>query len=105
MLKFIFGRPASGKTYTVLQNIKQLSDAGKTAVLIVPEQFSFESERAVLKELGDKAALNTGVTTFSRLCDDVGRQVGGIAGISLSCADKVIFMNRALSSLEGELKL
>lgn len=105
MLKFIFGRPASGKTYNVLQNIKRLSEDGKTALLIVPEQFSFESERAVLKELGDKAALGTGVTTFTRLCDDVGRQVGGIAGITLSGADKVIFMNRALSSLEGELRL
>ena len=58
MLKFIFGRPASGKTYNVLNMIKELSDSGKTAVLIVPEQFSFESERAVLKALGDKAALN-----------------------------------------------
>lgn len=105
MLKFIFGRPASGKTYTVIQNIKRLSDEGKTSVLIVPEQFSFESERAVLKALGDKAALNVLVASFTRLCDEVGRNIGGIAGITLSDADKVIFMNRALLLAQKDLKI
>ena len=105
MLKFIFGRPASGKTYNLLNMIKELSDSGKTAVLIVPEQFSFESERAVLKALGDKAALNVSVMSFSRLCDEVGRAVGGIAGVTLTESDKVIFMNRALLAAADELKI
>ena len=105
MLKFIFGRPASGKTYNVLSCIKELAKNGKSTVLIVPEQFSFESERAVLKALGDKAALNVSVMSFSRLCDEVGRAVGGIAGVTLSEADKVIFMNRALLTAADELKI
>lgn len=105
MLKFIFGRPASGKTYNVLNTVKKLAESGKNAVLIVPEQFSFESERAVLKALGDKAALNVSVMSFSRLCDEVGRVVGGIAGVTLTEADKVIFMNRALLAAADELKI
>ena len=105
MLKFIFGRPASGKTYNVLKMIKELSDCGKHSVFIVPEQFSFESERAVLRTLGDRAALNVSVMSFSRLCDEVGRTVGGIAGVTLTDADKVIFMNRALISVAADLKL
>lgn len=105
MLKFIFGCPSSGKTYTVLNMIKELSERGKETVLIVPEQFSFESERAVLKTVGDKATLNVTVTSFSRLLDEVGRNVGGIAGETLTNADKVIFMNRALRSVQDELKL
>ncbi len=105
MLKFIFGRPSSGKTYQVLNMIKALADKGQQSILIVPEQFSFESERAVLKTVGDKASLNVSVMSFSRLCDEVGRSIGGIAGTVLSNADKVIFMNRALSTVETELKL
>ena len=105
MLKFIFGRPASGKTYNVLNMIKEIALSGKSAVLIVPEQFSFESERAVLKALGDKAALSVSVMSFSRLCDEVGRAVGGIAGVTLTEADKVIFMNRALLAAADELKI
>ena len=37
MLKFIFGRPASGKTYNVLNTVKKLAESGKNTVLIVPE--------------------------------------------------------------------
>lgn len=105
MLQFIFGKPASGKTYTVLNKIKELSEMGKNSVLIVPEQFTFESERAVLKALGDSAALNTAVLSFSRLCDEVARNIGFMAGDTLSDADKVIFMNRALRDCKDELKL
>lgn len=105
LLKFIFGRPASGKTYQILEKIKRQTKAGRQCVLIVPEQFSFESERAVLRVLGDKAALGVTVTSFTRLCDEVGRYAGGIAGVTLTDAQKVIFMSRALRSVEAELTL
>lgn len=105
MLQFILGRPASGKTYTVINKIKELTDSNKTAVLIVPEQFTFESERAVLKALGDKAALECSVLSFSRLCDEIGDLTGGISAKLLGDADKVIFMHRALKSVENELQL
>ena len=105
LLKFILGRPASGKTYQILEKIKRQSAAGRQCVLIVPEQFSFESERAVLRALGDKAALGVTVTSFTRLCDEVGRYAGGIAGVTLTDAQKVIFMSRALRSVEAELTL
>ena len=105
LLKFIFGRPASGKTYQILEKIKRQTKTGRQCVLIVPEQFSFESERAVLRALGDKAALGVTVTSFTRLCDEVGRYAGGIAGVTLTDAQKVIFMSRALRSVEAELTL
>ena len=105
VLKFIFGRPASGKTYQILEKIKRQTKTGRQCVLIVPEQFSFESERAVLRALGDKAALGVTVTSFTRLCDEVGRYAGGIAGVTLTDAQKVIFMSRALRSVEAELTL
>jgi len=105
MLTFILGRPASGKTYTIINKIKELTAEGQSAVLIVPEQFTFESERAVLKALGDKAALNVSVLSFSRLCDEIGDLNGGNAGKILADADKVIFMHRALKAVENELKL
>ena len=105
MLQFILGKPSSGKTFTVIKKIKDLTKIGKESILIVPEQFTFESERLILKELGDKASLNVSVLSFTRLYDEVGRNVGGIAGTVLEDADKVIFMSRALNILKDELKL
>lgn len=105
MLTFILGKPKTGKTTLIINKIKELSEKGGKAVFVVPEQFTFETERAVLKALGDKASLDVTVLSFSRLCDEIGNISGGIAGKLLGDADKVIFMHRALSSLKGELKL
>lgn len=105
MLNFVLGAPASGKTYTILNKIKELSESGKESVLIVPEQYTFESEREILSLLGDKFSLNVSVLSFSRLCDEIGNISGGIVGKVLGDADKIIFMHRALNSVKNELKL
>lgn len=105
MLQFIFGKPASGKTFTVLEKIKTLSGEGEKCVIIVPEQFSFETERAVLKTLGDRWASSTEVFSFSRIYDEVSRKFGGVSSRVLGDCDKIIFMKRALASVKEELKL
>lgn len=105
MLKFILGRPSSGKTFEILKKIRELAEDGRECVLIVPEQFSFESERAVLHALGDKATERVTVAGFTRLCDIVGRLAGGIAAMPLTDAQRIIFMSRALRLAKPELKL
>lgn len=105
LLQFVFGRPASGKTFTILQMLKKLTDEGKQSVLLVPEQFTFESERAVLKTIGDRSTLFVNVVSFSRLYDEIGRKIGGIAGTVLRDSDKIIFMSRTLKMVSSELKL
>lgn len=105
MLKFIFGRTGTGKTYTLLEKIKESINNGRSCVLLVPEQASFEAERRVVKALGDRASLYVSIVSFTQLCDVVSRKTGGMAGKTLSGADKVIFMNRALLCVQPELKL
>ena len=105
MLQFIVGKSASGKTFKVLEKIKELSNSSKNVVLIVPEQYTFESERNVLKTIGDKAALNVEVLSFSRICDEVNKICGGLNATVLGDADKIIFMHRALSIVKDDLKL
>ena len=105
MLKFIFGRAATGKTSSVLQLIKQDTQNGKNVVLIIPEQFSFESEKSVLHLLGDTDAEKVEVLSFSRLCDAVDRLTGGICSTVLSDSDKLILMARAINMSADELEL
>jgi len=105
MLKFIFGRAATGKTSTVLNLIKEDVLNGEKTVLIIPEQFSFESEKAVLELLGDSKMSNVAVLSFSRLCDEVERIVGGISGTVLTDSDKLILMCRAVNISAQELKI
>ena len=55
MLQFILGKPASGKSYTVINKIKELAEKGGQSVLIVPEQFTFESESTTVEGIKDLA--------------------------------------------------
>ncbi|MEG1244130.1 MAG: hypothetical protein RSD17_04785, partial [Oscillospiraceae bacterium] len=65
MLYFVTGRAGSGKTSFVRNKLAQLAKSGKDGmILIVPEQFSFESERSMLSMLGAKDALNIEILSF-----------------------------------------
>ena len=105
MLQFIFGLPKSGKTTYIINMAKTLADIGKKSVIIVPEQASFETEKAVYKVIGDSFSKNVEVLSFSRLYDEVCRKTGGTAARNLNDSDKIIFMNKALKSVAGELKI
>ena len=105
MLQFIYGLPLSGKTTHIINKVKELSSIGKKTVIIVPEQSSFETEKAVFKSLGDSFTLNVEVLSFSRLYDEVCRKSGGTAARNLNDSDKIIFMNKTLRQISNELKL
>lgn len=105
MLKFVFGSAATGKTSKILEFIENDVKNNKNAVLIIPEQFSFESERAVLRLLGDRYASSVEVLSFSRICDAVERITGGICGRNLGDSDKLVLMCRAIRNSADELKL
>ncbi len=105
MLQFIYGLPRSGKTTKILSLVEELSSRGQNTVIIVPEQATFETEKAVLKTLGDSFAFKCEVLSFSRLQDNILRKIGGISAKILKDSDKIIFMNRALKSIANELKV
>lgn len=105
MLSFISGRASSGKSYEILNRIERAVNMGESPILLVPEQFSFQSERAVLSRLGDTLSQKVSVLSFTRLCDEMERKIGGICGKTLTDADKLILMNNAVKKSADELKL
>lgn len=104
MLKFILGRASSGKSYEICRQISVCVNAGGSPVLIIPEQFSFESEKRILSLLGDKKAQKVKVLSFSRLCDEVENISGGSAAPQMSDSDKIILMTSALKNVRSDLK-
>ena len=103
MLQLITGGSGCGKTYYIRRQLCELAREGKRPVLIVPEQYSFESERVMLSMLGAKDARNVQVYSFTRLADDVARRAGGSAGRRLDDCGRVAAMGLALSALSGHL--
>ncbi len=103
MLSIIYGRAASGKTTVILNRIKEAATKGREVAFIVPEQFSFESERSVLGLLGDKLSAKVTVISFSSLADHLTDICGGGSRGLLSDSDKIMFMSKTLKALRDEL--
>lgn len=100
MLQLLIGRSGSGKSGAVFDRIETLVQQGHERVLlIVPEQYSFESERMLLARLGAKRANRVQVLSFTRLADTVFREVGGLAGEPLDDGVRALLMSRALDEV------
>ena len=85
MLQFILGRAGSGKTEYIRRMLADHSLAGKGGcVLLVPEQYSFETEKAMLRLAGPQRANAVQIYSFTRLAETVFRREGGVAGRRLN---------------------
>ena len=106
MLHFILGRAGSGKTTTVHTLLEDYVRAGwQDLILLVPEQYSFYSERAMLERLGAKGAGSVEVLSFSRLAHSVFRLYGGKSGRAIDDAGRAILMSLALDSVGDSLEV
>lgn len=106
MLQLILGRAGSGKTTTVMEELAARAAAGEDGLLlIVPEQFSFESERALLRRLGARGASRVRVLSFTRMADAVARECGGFSGRLMDDVTRTLLMSRALDTVRDRLML
>ena len=70
MLYLILSRARGGKTAHIMNLIEQFSKGGREKItLIVPEQFSFTSEKLMLGRLGAKAMADIDVVSFTSQCN------------------------------------
>lgn len=96
----LLGRAGSGKSHCVFERLTALARADKTPlILLVPEQYSFESERTLLLRLGAEQAARIQVLSFSRLADVVFRQTGGLASEQMDDGTRALLMSRALEQV------
>lgn len=106
MLQFVLGRAGSGKTEYLRRNLSDRSLAGDSrCIMLVPEQFSFETEKAMLQLAGPVRANAIGIYSFTRLAEAVFRRQGGLAGHRLSDGGRRILMSSAISACEDVLEV
>ena len=106
MLHLIKGRAGSGKTAKMREIISQMAENGSSRpLLLVPEQFSFETERIMLELLGPKNLKNIDIFSFPRMAF-YELQKKGLS--NLKTADngiKAAIMSEALMQLDGRLDI
>lgn len=106
MLHLIEGRSGSGKTQWLHQKLmQQVQKNDRKNLILVPEQYTFETERSLLKKLGEQEFSKIQVTSFTRLSELVFRQTGGLAGRRLNDGGRAILMSLALDEVRDRLFL
>ncbi len=71
---FVLGRAGSGKSRFLYDRVRELLSPGDSVALIVPEQFTFETERALSEKLG--GLMNVSVYSFASLARRVMKEQG-----------------------------
>lgn len=106
-LQFIYGRSGSGKSFHCLKSIKtkQNKDNNKKLVLLVPEQYTLQAERDLIKVLGTGGILNTEVLSFRRMAYRVMNEVGGITFPHIHPAGKSMIIYRILDRLKEQFTI
>ena len=105
MLHLILGPAGSGKTTRLYEELEHWVQGGKKAILLVPEQYSFESEKALYRRLGPTGAARVEVLSFTRLCDRIFREYGGLAVNALTDTGKAMLMSLALGEVRDTLQI
>lgn len=105
MINFLLGEAGTGKTTLLYQRLRDTLDAGHKAILLVPEQASFEAEKLAYEILGAQRCLLLEVLSFTRLANLVFREYGGLAGRALDDCGRVLLMSLALGEVQDALNV
>lgn len=104
-LRFIYGRAGSGKSNFCIEDIKKKveEDVEYPLIYLVPEQFSFQSEKNILNAIGEKSNLKVRVISFKRMAFRVMNEVGGITHKHMDSAGKCMIISHIVDKILEEL--
>lgn len=100
-LTLLIGRADTGKSERILRDLERRQRAGERAVLIVPEQYTFETERALVERLDGLFGVQ--VLSFERLAERV-IALQGAGKTFLNAQGMRMVTRRAIWKRQGELR-
>lgn len=100
MLTLLFARGGMDVRQELLLRMAKSGAAHR--VMLVPEQYSHETERALCQELGNRKAQGCEVLSFTRMASRVADVAGGGAAPTLDGGGRMLLLYRALREV-GEL--
>lgn len=106
-LRFIYGRAGTGKSFFCFNDIKSRLEQGddRRLILLVPEQFSLQAERNLIKTVGAEGILQAEVLSFRRMAYRVFNEVGGLTRPHINPAGKCMLLHRIMDDMKDELKI
>jgi ATP-dependent helicase/nuclease subunit B len=106
-IRFIFGRAGTGKSRFCLEQIKKKianNDSSNKLILIVPEQYTFDTEKKFLDIVTEKGLLRGEVLSFKRMAHRVFEECGGRSDIKISDSGRNMLIYKLLRDKGDELQ-
>lgn len=106
-IRFIFGRAGTGKSSFCLDQIKkkiEKNDASNKLILIVPEQYTFDTEKKFLDTVTEKGLLRGEVLSFKRMAHRVFEECGERTDIKISDSGRNMLIYKLLRDKGDELQ-
>ncbi|MGN1480791.1 PD-(D/E)XK nuclease family protein [Porcipelethomonas sp.] len=98
MLNFILGGAGTGKSYFLMQKIREYHNEQKI-FFIVPEQFSFENDKKLYEFLGAEKFNEILSLSFTSLSKEIFEKFGGKSGEYADDVQKFILMYKTIREL------
>ena len=106
MLRFILGKSGTGKTKYIYDSIREkVSEGEKDIVLLVPDQSTFENEKALLSVLGAESFGRIKVFGFESLCRYAFEQAAVRFDNVIDSGTRAVIMSLAIEQLSESLTL
>lgn len=106
-IRFIFGRAGTGKSRFCLEQIKKKIESNNDnnkLILIVPEQYTFDTEKKFLDIVTEKGFLRGEVLSFKRMAHRVFEECGGRVDIKISDSGRSMLIYKLLRDKGDELQ-
>lgn len=104
MLHLVLGKAKTGKSARLMAEMAQRGGV-RRQVLLVPEQYSHEYERALARELGSESAAWCEVLSFTRLCSRIFAGTGSEREQFLDKGGRILLMHQAVQSVAAALSV
>ncbi|KUP07740.1 ATP-dependent helicase [Bacillus coahuilensis p1.1.43] len=107
-LRLITGRAGSGKTATIIKEIKEKlkeNPMGRPIIYLVPEQMTFLSEYALVQDEEIKGIIRAQVYSFTRLAWRVLQDTGGMNRYHLSSVGLNMLIRKIITDHKDEFTL
>lgn len=107
MLNLVFGRNYQNKTEYVRQLVADRVKAGeKDFIIIVPEQFSYDTEKGMLEKVGASGMQSLEVLSFTRLAQLILDETGNTSDRqSVDAGVRILTMSLAIEALCDKLQI
>lgn len=105
-IRFIYGRAGTGKSQFCLEQVgkKINNDKNNKLIILVPDQYTFQSEKKLLEVVGEKSLLRAEVLSFKRMANRVFDKCGGRTESVIKDSGKNMLIYKLLKEGGDELK-